>query len=244
MTAVYALVVALGLIVVLLGLLVVGLLRSHAEILRRLDRAGAGLSDAHGQESTISMTARNHRPSRSFRDITGVTPDGEPVVLSTAAGGDPTLIAFLSTTCSSCASFWENFDSSSRYFGGRRHRILIVTLGETEESPSRALSLARGDADVVMSTTAWNDFGVPGAPYFALVDSPTGEVIGEGSASTFTALEEFLEDASNDRQWDRDRSAAHDEESRIDQELRDAGLSPGDPRLYPDKGDIAEDDSS
>lgn len=246
MTGVYGIVIALAVVVVLLGILVVGLLRSHADILRRLESIGAGLDgDAgHDHSSQITLTRRETRTVQS-RQVTGVTPDGEPVVLSLEAGSDPTLVAFLSTTCSSCTPFWEGLQAPLMHFGGHRHRVVIVTLGESEESPTRAQSLAKPEAEVVMSSTTWSEFEVPGAPYFVLIEPESGRVIGEGSAMSYEALEEFLSDATNDQNWDLQTSSqSMDEESRLDAELRDAGIRPGDPRLYPQKGDISEDGRS
>jgi hypothetical protein len=78
-----------------------------------------------------------------------------------------------------------------------------------------------------------------------LIEPTTGRVVGEGSAMTFESLEEFLSDATNDQQWDLQTSGRlESEEDRIDAELRRAGILPGDPRLYPQKGDISEDGSS
>lgn len=246
MTGVYAVVIALSVVVVLLGLLVIGLLRSHADILRRLESVGAGLEGGgHDHESSqITLTRRDESAVREVR-VSGLTPDGESVVTSLSTGSDPTLVAFLSTTCSSCTPFWEGLESSIMHFGGHRHRVLIVTLGESEESPTRAQSMAKPAADVVMSSATWNEFGVPGAPYFVLIEPGTNKVLGEGSAMTYESLVEFLTDATNDQQWDLEIGApSGDEESRIDADLRRAGVLPGDARLYHEKGDISEDGSS
>ena len=62
-------------------------------------------------------------------------------------------------------------------------------------------------------------------------------------AMTFESLEEFLSDATNDQKWDLQQTSGGyaSEEDRIDAELRRAGIYPGDPRLFPKKGDISED---
>jgi hypothetical protein len=243
MTGVYAVVIALAVVVVLLGILVVGLLRSHADILRRLESVGAGLEGVgHDHDSSQITLTRKAGTAVPDRRIAGVTPDGESVVLSLATGADPTLLAFLSTTCSSCTPFWEGLEASSMYFGGHRHRVVVVTLGESEESPSRAQSLAKPGVDVVMSSSAWSEFEAPGAPYFILIEPGTSRVIGEGSAMTYESLVEFLTDATNDQKWDL-HVGGHEisEENRIDADLRQAGILPGDPRLYPKKGEISED---
>ncbi len=130
------------------------------------------------------------------------------------------------------------------YFGGHRHRVLIVTLGESEESPTRAQSLAKSGIDVVMSSTTWKEFEVPGAPYFVLIEPGTNRVVGEGSATTYDSLIEFLTDATNDQRWDLSHTSVDDEESRVDADLRRAGLLPGDQRLYPEKDDLSEDAGS
>ena len=245
MTGVYAVVIALAVVVTLLGILVIGLLRSHADIHRRFEALGAGLDGGHDHGSSqITLTRREQGAQRDLR-VTGVSPDGDPVVTSLTTGSDPTLIAFLSTTCSSCAPFWDGLESSIMHFGGHRHRVLIVTLGESEESPTRAQSLAKPGVDVVMSSTTWNEFEVPGAPYFVLIEPGTNRVVGEGSATTYDSLIEFLTDATNDQHWDHSlTSAADDEESRIDADLRRAGILPGDQRLYPEKDDLSEDAGS
>ncbi|MGF1617325.1 MAG: hypothetical protein ACFCU2_05890, partial [Acidimicrobiia bacterium] len=72
------------------------------------------------------------------------------------------------------------------------------------------------------------------------VDTETQQVIGEGTAVDMSALSTFLSDAAGDRRWDQsnlsDRTDA-DRERIIDDELRRAGLHPGDPRLYHDRRD-------
>lgn len=241
MTGVYAVVIGLALVTTLLGVLVMGLLRSHADIIRRLESLGAGLDGGHDHGSSqITLTRRDEGAVRDLK-VTGISPNGDPVVTSLTTGPDPTLVAFLSTTCSSCTPFWEGLEASLMYFGGHKHRVLIVTLGESEESPTRAQSLAKPGADVVMSSTTWNEFEVPGAPYFVLLEPGTNRVVGEGSATTFDSLVEFLTDATNDQHWDLSQAGrVDDEEGRIDGDLRRAGILPGDPRLYPEKGEISE----
>ena len=245
MTAVWSVVVGLALLVLFLSMLVVGLLRSHAEILRRLDKLGVRLDDDHqGSQDLMAVTPK---PERSVvADIVGIDPNGEPVVVSPAIGADPTLLAFLSTSCSSCTLFWESIDSSSLSVGNVSYRVVVVTLGEGDESPTRASSLRRGSADVVMSSEAWKQYEVPGAPYFVLVDPVRGLVVGEGTSSTVDALHGFLTDSAGDFEWDQQRRSMPDRtdldrERMIDEELRRAGLEPGDPRLYHDRSSDPDD---
>ena len=245
MTAVYSIVIALSLAIIFLGVLVVGLLRSHAEVLKRLDRLGVRLDDPelHQHETTLAVRAltSDSVDSGEYKDVVGTTPEGDTVSVSPGLGEDPTLLAFLSTSCSSCTNFWEGFDAPVSVIGRTRFRVAVVTLGPDEESPTRAAGLRRGSVDVLMSSQAWDDYSVPGAPYFVLVAPAGGGVIGEGTASTFAALEEFLTDAGNDQDWDRSRSRDRtdaDRERMVDRDLRSAGLEPNDPRLYHSPGDI------
>jgi hypothetical protein len=239
LTGVYAAIIGLTLIVLFLGLLVAGLLRSHAAILRQLDSIGAGLGDSSEEEHSQRLSLQAKPWSEGAPLLVGTDPGGEPIAISPDVGKDPLLIAFLSTSCSSCTLFWEGLDQATMEFGGNPHRLVVATLGPEEESPTRAGSLSRGDVAVVMSSQAWADYGVPGAPYFAVVEPGKG-IIGEGSADNFEALATFLGDAANDRRWDqtgRDEFGA-DRASRIDRELREAGIEPGDPRLHHQPGDI------
>jgi hypothetical protein len=236
-TTVYAIVIGLTVVVAFLALLVVSLLRTQAEILRRLDSLGIRLDE---DDSSAPITMRIQPARTSTSDIAGVNPEGEPVVKSLQLGNDPTLLAFLSTTCTSCSEFWGAFESDSMVFHNARYRVLVVTLGPSEESPTRAANLSRTGVDVVMSSEAWEAFEVPGAPYFAVVDTESQQVIGEGTAVDMAALSTFLSDAAGDRRWDQsnlsDQTDA-DRERIIDDELRRAGLHPGDPRLYHDRHD-------
>lgn len=242
MTAAYALIIVLGLIVVFLLTLVVGLMRSHADVLRRLDSLGVRLDSGSETMHQVDLTPRKTQgvgQRLESTEISGVTPDGETVALSLSVGSRPTLIGFLSTTCSSCTLFWERFTSSTVELRSGTYRVVLVTLGPDEESPTRASNLSRGTADTVMSSAAWANFEVPGAPYFALVDK--GTLLGEGTATTVEALEQFLEDASGDASWDRSRVSDRtdrDREEIVDRELKEAGIEPGDPRLYHAPGDL------
>jgi len=256
---VYSVLIAQSVVIVLLAALVVGLLRSHAETLRALDRLGAG-----GEASDLSVAGRgsgdDHRhdhdrdrsggipqPGRELEvdrpapDLVGVDPSGEVVAISTATRTGPMLLAFLSTSCSSCVPFWESLDRDRMAIGDRLVRTVAVTLGPEEESPTRAGKVS-STATIVMSSQAWRDYGVPGAPYFVLVDTVTGRVLGEGSAAQPSQLASLVADSTADQAWELQREtkakADLEREARIDQELMRAGIKPGDPQLYPTPGVI------
>jgi hypothetical protein len=222
------------LLLVLLIVLVAGLLRSHAEILRRL-----GPADEPGGVRIASPTSAPRRPDLLPADtLTGPTPSGDLLTLDFAGGAaGPTLLAFLTSGCSTCAGFWETL-------GERRLppgvQTVIVTHGAERERPARLRSLAPPGVAVVMSSQAWEHYGVPGAPYFALVD---GAVRGEGAATSWQALASLVRDAIEDQHEAEQtepvsagampgRGAAR--ARRIDETFAAAGIGPEHPSLYPD----------
>jgi hypothetical protein len=240
---VIALVVAQTVVVALLGLLVVALLRSHADILRRLheiDPVGAGEHD-HGPTPVdfgvrpgVALPRENETPAY---DVTGVSAAGEEVGLALVGARTSTLLAFLSSGCMTCLEFWSAFARDEHRLPDGI-RLVVLTKGPEQESASRVAELAPPGVQVVMSTQAWVDYQVPMAPYFLLVDGPAGVVRGEGAASSWRQLVDLMGQALSDstpRGTGRRRPAGPAErESRIDAELLAAGIRPGDPSLHPD----------
>ena len=235
------LVVLESVVVALLVALVVGLLRTHAEVLRRLHELGAGIYDTDTSRTTQADLAgrvadgvaapRVETAARTeVVDITGVTPRGSAV--SVAVGGDDrlTLLAFLSTGCTTCGDFWQAWrdDEPLPLRGLGQPRVVIVTRGPENEHPHAVTTLAPATTTTVMSTAAWADYHVPASPYFVLVDGRAG-VIGEGSAASFVQLRGVLERALSDRRGPID---LRDDPNRVDAELRAAGIVPGHQSLY------------
>jgi hypothetical protein len=205
-------------LLVLLVVLVAGLLRSHAEILRRLGPADAPEQAAIPDPPTA---ARERAPAP---DLTGTTPAGDAVSLSFAgSGATPTLLAFLTSGCSTCAGFWETL-AEPRLPPGVQ--TVIVAHGSDRERPAKLASLAPDAIPVVMSSQAWRDYRVPGAPYFVLVD---GTIRGEGVATTWQALSSLVTDAIDDEK----QSGGDGRARRIEETLAAAGIGPGHPSLYP-----------
>jgi hypothetical protein len=200
-------------LLVLLVVLVAGLLRSHAEILRRLGPA----EDAGPEVAAPPTGPRSERAA----SIAGTTPHGDAVALDfEGRASTPMLLAFLSTGCSVCADFWHTL-------GERRLpgvQTVIVTHGKERERPKRLRELAPPGVPVVMSSGAFTDYQVPGSPYFVLVD---GSVRGEGSAPTWEALSSLVADAIEDDRGGERRT------ERVDDTLAAAGIGPGHPSLYP-----------
>jgi hypothetical protein len=238
-------------VLALMALLVAGLLRSHAEILRRLEGLAREHEGSHtGNGSGVAADPRLP-PSRAGTtpafDISGETLDGDALKLAMATdapGG--TLLAFLSSGCATCGSFWAGLRHGDLGALPGVSRVVVVTRGPSMESPSKLRDLmidgrppngspARSAALLVMSSRAWEDYRVAGSPYFILVDR-SGQVAGEGTAATSWAqVASLIRDAEDDAATGRTGRRGMNGEDRIrraDAELAAAGIGPGHPSLY------------
>ncbi|HEY1329894.1 MAG TPA: hypothetical protein VGH10_00295 [Actinomycetota bacterium] len=202
-----ALVVVETIVLALLSLLVIGLLRSHAEILRRIgeEPAARAASDggADGDRPDGSRPDVSHLPAPRADvtpafDIVGQTLHGSAVKLA-MEGPTDTLLAFLSSGCLTCQTFWEALPSAASRGLPADIRLLVVVKDPSFESPSRLRELAIGDVAVVMSSAAWKDYGIALSPYFVHV-SADGEVRSEGSAGSWAQVASLLRDAMADRE--------------------------------------------
>lgn len=243
-------VAALVVVVVLLSILVAGLLRSHATILRRLHELGAGTNDDRSgvdpgapqadrvvprTDGTVPSPRPDVPNGRLACDIAGVGPRGEAIATRVMEVGHDTLVVFLSGGCTTCLDFWTAL-ADPRLPDGTR--LVIVTRGPQEESPSAVLELTPPGATVVMSSAAWEAFQVPGSPFVALVDGPSGRIVGEGTAASWEqVLALFLRAGGDDGFRPTGASngkagADQRREQELDRLLLDAGIEPGDPSLY------------
>jgi hypothetical protein len=250
------LVTLLGVVVALLVVLVAGLLRSHAEILRSLHDLGVDLDpDAPASRRTttsqgdVTQLTPARRESRTAADLSGVTPSRDALSIAVVGARHPTLIAFLTSGCSTCSAFWSAFADGPSPAPPGDARLVVVTKGEEAESPGRLRKFAPPSVPVVMSSDAWTDYDVPVAPYFVFVDGPTGEVVGEGAANTWPQLVDMMSqaiaDAGIDLRTNRRRGAdGRAREVRADRDLLASGIEPGHPSLYPQsERDLVEDDA-
>jgi hypothetical protein len=190
------------LVLVLLTLLVGGLLRSHAEILRRLElvspEASSGVNrQPEGPGSELLPQPREHVP-QAF-DVAGTTLAGDAVKLAVKSERVNTLLAFLSSGCTKCRTFWEGLGNEARQELPEQLRVVVVTKGSSFESPAKLLELAPSAIPLVMSSQAWSDYDVPGSPYFVYVDGKSGQVHGEGSAGSWSQVASLLRDALADQ---------------------------------------------
>jgi hypothetical protein len=236
-----ALVSILAVAVGLLTLLVAGLLRSHAEILRALQSLGVSLDPSASEpHSPTGLTSPQRVEGAPAIDIAGVDPAGAPVTFAVAGVEHRTLLAFLSSTCLTCRGFWEAFADRRLSVPGRA-RLLIVAKGLDAESPATIRKLAPSSVHTVLSSSAWADYRIPAAPYFVLVDGSSGDIIGEGAASTWDQVRDLMAQSpagADEHPDDRPpMGRAQDRPARVTTELRAAGIEPGHSSLYPDRGE-------
>jgi hypothetical protein len=201
-------------LLVLALLLVVGLLRSHAEILRRLAAVEGGGRVSREAAATGEAAA----------DISGETPDGDSVKISLQTTAEPTLLAFLSTGCGACGALWDGLRAGPPVQGAR---IVVVTQGADAESRPLVRELAPEGAEVVMSSDAWGDYGIPGSPHFVLVEG--GRVAGQGAAAAWGQIGALVRQARADV---ADARSTSDRAARAEEALAAAGIGPGHPSLH------------
>jgi hypothetical protein len=229
---------------VFLALLVAGLLRSHAEILRRL-----GPPEVAPPPATIDPMALPGRDAAPASDIAGTTLSGEPVKLAVAGSRTSSLIAFLSSGCSTCGAFWDAFRDGVAGTLPADTRLIVVTRDSSHESPSTLRELAPTDLPVVMSSPAWDAYAVPMTPYFVYVDGSSGQIAGEGTAEAWPQVGSLLRDALADAALAIEREGSSRNgtplgnrrstgnggaarSNRVDEELKAAGIGPAHPSLY------------
>ena len=244
------LVVIEAVVLAFLALLVAGLLRSHAEILRTFHDLGVGRDPLAEPGVTTAvqapMLARSAAgTATAATDITGSTPGGEVVVIGVVGAEQPTLLAFLSSGCITCHHFWETFAQPRPELPGGA-RLVVVTMGTEAESAAAVAKLAPPGVTVVMSSEAWDEYDVPGSPYFAFVNGENGRVLGQGTAPEWDQVVRLMNDAGDDGAFEVARAASdartqraerrklddRAREARADEILMAAGIRPGDPSLY------------
>ena len=245
--------------VLVLAVLVVGLLRSHADILRALHRLGAGVgdpaaatADAGAQRSEAGAAPApllmgpplpGERSSSSAPDLVGVTPSGDGKAVRVTGVDHRTLLVFLSSGCATCAGIWAALADPPAAGLPGEVRIVAVTKGPEFEISAEVARRAPPGLPVVMSTAAWGDYEVPGSPFFVLVDGPMARRAGEGVANQLSQVAELVRRASTDGE-PPSRSSTQGQafaaglngkarETQNDAELAASGVLPGDPSLYP-----------
>ena len=262
-------VVLLAIAVGVLTVLVFGLLRTHAQILRALDRAGVSLEDEEAGSASAGGAPERSEPGAGAdtaggrdlvemplagtrdavetmpagaRDLVGTVPAGGPTKIAVTGVAHFTLLAFLSAGCRTCERFWEAFAAPDLDLSGGATRLVIVGQDPAHDSESAMAELVPPGVKAVLSSAAWEDYEVPGSPYFVLINGPDGRIVGAGSALRWEQLRDLLSQALNDaglaevsrsaRRFPARRSG-RSRAQRADEALQSAGIGPGHPSLYP-----------
>lgn len=236
-------------ILIVLCILVAGLLRGYATVLRRLHELDGGALPTPSSPPPFRTAEGVIEPAHQIEgreewaeshDIDGVTLRGEIVSVRTVGVPQDTIIAFLSAGCEGCAGFWHELSEPGLWSTPEGSRLLVVTKGPDEESPSVLSQLCPPDVDLVMSSEAWSDFAVPGSPFVVVADGRTGRVKGEGSGSSFSQVGGLIRQSITDARHpatmagvkpDSDRRRERD----VDRILLSAGIGPQDASLYSDE---------
>ena len=223
--------------IAVLTLIVFGLLRTHADILRALHRAGISLDDSAAASTVGRVAVDGPTRKEAAIDIVGTVPGAGPVSVS-VGGAHHTLLAFLSSGCRTCVAFWSEFKSPVLELGGEEARLVIVAQDPAHDSESQLVELAPKGVRTVCSSAAWEAYGVPGSPYFVLIDGRNKTIVGSGTATNWPQVRRLLAAAIGDAKSSRAGSdgaqsnGAHSN-GGVDAELAAFGIGPGHPSLYP-----------
>lgn len=231
-------------------LLTGGLLRNYAEITKALDSLNKAVRPASRGELAPGLPKPRERDEALVAaSVAGPLVGGGFADIALSAGGPNTVLGFLSSGCMTCHTFWAAFQADVREPLPGGAQLVVVTHDSNRESPSKLAQLAPADVPVVMCSEAWEAYEVPAAPYFVYVDGGTGNVHGEGSALEWEQVKSLLTDALFDAaeasgttvvaggpstSGGVSRGESNRERNlRADAALRDAGVSPNDPTLWP-----------
>jgi hypothetical protein len=176
-----AVVVAEAVAIAILSLLISGLLRTQTRIveaLRQLQAAReATPATRHGWDGVPTLAA-------VAPEVSGVDLDGRPVRLATDRRR---VLAFLTSGCSSCGWWWQQLAAAgSAMVTG----LVVVTPDPGSDAPDDIRALWRPGLAVVMSSGAWEAYGVRSGSTFVVVDD--GRIVAAGSAGDWDALAALL----------------------------------------------------
>lgn len=171
-------------LLILVGFLVVGLLRSHAEIIRAVQNYGRVLAEDAGELHSHAL-ADTAGQAFDALGLAGETVDGKPAEYPLWQEDDrDTLLAFLTTGCKTCQTFWDAFQSDDLELPSTT-RLVIVAKDKRHESRARLRRLVPEHHDLVLSSNAWTTYHVPASPYFVFITGANAQVAGQGTAQTW-----------------------------------------------------------
>jgi len=222
---------------ILLGfalLLIAGLLRSHAEILRRLPLEPSSVIDSALQ----GVNSRSSDPPSSnvvvAMDISGVDLDGRETSVVVSGRSRHLLLGFLTSGCGLCQDFWQALKSGEARVP-ESVDLALITKDREDESLSKLRSQAPVGVPIVMSTAGWEAHNIPVNPYFVLVDGSSGRILGEGAARAWDQVVSLLQDAIEEfggTSTVPTKNLPSWREGDVDAILAAAGIGPNHPSLY------------
>ncbi|MHB8691291.1 MAG: hypothetical protein ACYDHH_08590 [Solirubrobacteraceae bacterium] len=211
---------------------IVALLRSHADILRRLTVLEDSAAEAPRGARSDGVGAGVGVGGVVASDIRGAKLDGKPRVVPLGAGSEPTLLAFLTSGCGTCAQFWGDL-RDPELVRTLAARVVIVARDARRESPARLRELAPPGVELIVADEAWSDYAVPSSPHFVLCDGDGG-IAGRGSAGSWAQLMTLVRDAQADAaEALAGARTTGSRAARAELALARAGITAGHPSLYP-----------
>jgi hypothetical protein len=183
-------------ILALFALLLVALLRSHAELLRRVNAP----TEADLVAQQIQELQAN-RPTTGY-DIVGETLAGEPTTIPVCGTEGNSVLVFLSSGCLTCHGIWRALGELDRSPLPTGTQAVVVTKSRNEESIPRPRKLASPGTPVVLSSEAWDQYKIPGSPYFVYCEGASGAIKGEGSANSWPQIVSLLEESLEDEAFE------------------------------------------
>jgi hypothetical protein len=114
-------------------------------------------------------TYRDH-PASIPHDVVGVDPQGAKLTIAVLGSASPVLLLFLSATCLGCHDLWQGLDELRAGLPVGVD-LAVVTRGPESEDRAAIAALSGSSTPVTMSTQAFVEYGVGGAPFFVLVDA-------------------------------------------------------------------------
>jgi hypothetical protein len=135
-------------------------------------------------------------------DVAGVDPAGATATVDVVEATAPVLLLFLSAECIGCRDLWEGLGDLQAGLADRC-RLAVVTRSPGDEDPARIAALAGVAPEplgipLVMSTSAYRDYRVSGAPFLVVTDAAAvrTEGVAWGIEETLRTALAALEDAS------------------------------------------------
>lgn len=182
-------IVLLSAVTAVLTILVVSLLRSQTEILTRLHDLGGSLD---GDQDSPPPSAGDRNSSRGAADIAGLTPRGDAASVRVTGVDHDTILAFLSSNCITCQTFWDGFRKPRKLGLPDDTSLVVVTKGSEAESTSAVARLAPSALPTIMSSQAFDDYDVPGSPYFVRIHGRSGQVRSQGTGDNWNHVSALL----------------------------------------------------